>query len=256
MAASNWCWFTLNSSGPKTARAFYSAVVGWTELPWGDDPDFAMVAVPGGEKPYPIGAARPLPESAAMPSHWLGCVHVEDCDATVALAAELGATVVGEPVDLPGVGRFAIFQDPQGAWLSVISGSDSPRFPDESGFVSWHELATSDPVGARDFYVELFGWCLGDAMDMGPMGTYQMYGHGDRMLGGIWPRPESMPAPPNWLFYVRVEDLEAAAAAISEHGGTILNGPMDVPGGERVVQALDPTGAAFALVCNTEPGTP
>jgi predicted enzyme related to lactoylglutathione lyase len=56
-----------------------------------------------------------------------------------------------------------------------------------------------------------------------------------------------MTAPPHWLYYVKVDDLDAALERVKERGGQVLNGPMDVPGGDRVAQCLDPQGAAFAL---------
>jgi uncharacterized protein len=53
--------------------------------------------------------------------------------------------------------------------------------------------------------------------------------------------------PPNWLHYVRVDSADAAAERVKANGGQILNGPMDVPGGDRIAQCVDPQGAAFAV---------
>jgi predicted enzyme related to lactoylglutathione lyase len=60
-------------------------------------------------------------------------------------------------------------------------------------------------------------------------------------------KPPRIPGPPSWLHYVRVKDVDATAKVIPMLGGKVLNGPMEVPGGSRIVQALDPQGAAFAL---------
>jgi hypothetical protein len=57
--------------------------------------------------------------------------------------------------------------------------------------------------------------------------------------------PPEMPVP-HWLLYIRVQDVTEALAAVKEHGGKVLNGPMDVPGGV-IAQCMDPQGAAFAL---------
>ena len=97
-----------------------------------------------------------------------------------------------------------------------------------------------------DFYSELFGWQKGDAMDMGEMGTYQMYNRGAHPLGGMFKKPPEMPVTA-WLFYVRVPDINGAVEKIKELGGTVMNGPMEVPGGDMVAQCLDPQGAAFAV---------
>jgi predicted enzyme related to lactoylglutathione lyase len=53
--------------------------------------------------------------------------------------------------------------------------------------------------------------------------------------------------PPHWLLYVRVPDVHAASEQVKANGGKILNGPMEVPGGDWIVQAMDPQGAAFAM---------
>jgi predicted enzyme related to lactoylglutathione lyase len=59
--------------------------------------------------------------------------------------------------------------------------------------------------------------------------------------------PAMAHVPPHWMIYFRVPDINAAVERIKKDGGTILNGPMEVPGGDRVVNAMDPQGAAFSL---------
>ncbi len=127
------------------------------------------------------------------------------------------------------------------------SGPDVPR-PAEtpSGHFSWNELIAGDREGAFRFYSELFGWQKTGSVEA-PSGTYQMYGKGDRMFGGMMTRPEGHPAPPHWLYYAKVDDLDAAVARVGKRGGQVLYGPMEVPGGSRVSQCVDPQGAAFAL---------
>jgi predicted enzyme related to lactoylglutathione lyase len=53
--------------------------------------------------------------------------------------------------------------------------------------------------------------------------------------------------PPYWGIYFRVADINAAVDRIKANGGTIMNGPMEVPGGDMIVNAMDPQGAAFSL---------
>ena len=85
-------------------------------------------------------------------------------------------------------------------------------------------------------------------MDMGDMGTYYMFNRPHGMIGGMMNKPAAMAqVPPNWGIYFRVPDINAAAERIKTHGGRILNGPMDVPDGDKVVNAMDPQGAAFSL---------
>jgi predicted enzyme related to lactoylglutathione lyase len=68
------------------------------------------------------------------------------------------------------------------------------------------------------------------------------------MTGGMMNKPPQMAnVPPNWQIYFRVADVHAAVERIKANGGQILNGPMEVPGGDWVVNAADPQGAAFGL---------
>ena len=53
--------------------------------------------------------------------------------------------------------------------------------------------------------------------------------------------------PPNWLSYIRVDAVKPVADQVAQLGGTVINGPMEVPGGDWIAQCIDPQGAAFAL---------
>jgi uncharacterized protein len=53
--------------------------------------------------------------------------------------------------------------------------------------------------------------------------------------------------PNAWLLYFRVPDIDAAGERVKAAGGQVLHGPMEVPGGGFIVQAMDPQGAMFAL---------
>jgi hypothetical protein len=59
--------------------------------------------------------------------------------------------------------------------------------------------------------------------------------------------PEMAHVPPYWGIYFLVDDINAAVERVKASGGNILNGPMEVPGGDWVVNAMDPQGAAFSL---------
>ena len=54
------------------------------------------------------------------PSHWMSYLEVEDVDGRTAEARKLGAAVHVPPTDVPGVGRFSLLQDPQGASFAMI----------------------------------------------------------------------------------------------------------------------------------------
>ena len=117
-----------------------------------------------------------------------------------------------------------------------------------AGLVSWHELyAGNGQAAAFRFYSDQFGWETLERMDMGAMGEYRIFGEGGVPMGGMMDKPADTPAAA-WAFYVNVDGLDAAIARIQAHGGQVLMGPHEVPGGSWIVQALDPQGANFALV--------
>jgi len=93
----------------------------------------------------------------------------------------------------------------------------------------------------------MFGWTKGDSVDMGPTGTYQLFKIGDANAGGMLNSPGAKSAS-FWLYYFVVDDIDAAALRVSANGGTLRQGPQQVPGGGWIVQAADKEGAAFALL--------
>ena len=79
------------------------------------------------------------------------------------------------------------------------------------------------------------------------MGKYQMFGR-TMDLGGMMRKPaELAQVPNNWGLYFRVPDVDAGGERVKAHGGQVTNGPMDVPGGGRIVNCMDPQGAPFSL---------
>jgi predicted enzyme related to lactoylglutathione lyase len=241
-------WFDLMTSDMGAARSFYTAIIGWKTTKW-DKADYEMWSV--GDKS--IGGMMALPEEAkkmGAPQHWLGYIETDDVDATAKKAQQLGGTIHLPGTDIPSVGRFAVLADPQGASFAVFKPAepmeDSPREP---GFFTWHELNTTDYQGAWKFYSELFGWSHTSSMDMGPdAGAYWMFGHDSKnSIGGMSNVATQMKAPPHWMYYVTVKDLDAALANVKQRGGQVLNGPMEVPGGDKVAQCMDPQGGMFAL---------
>ena len=119
----------------------------------------------------------------------------------------------------------------------------------KAGEFSWHELATTiAPSAAFGFYAALFDWDLIAEHDMGPMGIYVVFGRNGRQLGGMFDKgAQGKPGDAYWLGYVSVTDLEGAIERAKSARGSVLMGPMDVPGGDRVAQLMDPYGAFFAL---------
>ncbi|TMA86522.1 MAG: VOC family protein, partial [Deltaproteobacteria bacterium] len=213
----NFVWYELQTSDVNGAIKFYKDVIGWgTEAFEGDMP-YSTWTVGGSS----IGGVTTLPDDArkmGAPPHWLAYVAADNVDALTKKAESLGAKAYVPPMDIPTIGRFSVIADPQGAVIALFKGS-GPESPQPAqptnGHFSWHELLAGEWEAAFRFYSQLFGWQKTDAMDMGPeRGTYQMYGKGGRTLGGMMTRPKGYPAPPHWLYYVNVKDLDAALGRV------------------------------------------
>jgi predicted enzyme related to lactoylglutathione lyase len=253
--ASRFFWYELLTSDLDAAIAFYTRVVGWTasDMPMpGDSSQRYTILNAGGRG---IGGAMQLTDEmragGARPA-WLGYIHVADADAAAKSIADAGGKVLMGPDDIPEVGRFAMAADPGGAAFYVMMpfprGEMAPLDPATPGAVSWHELYSSlGDKAAFDFYSGQFGWETLQEMDMGPMGTYRIFGKDGVQMGGMMNKPDNVSVSA-WGYYVNVDGLDAAVARIDANGGKVVMGPMEVPGGSWVCQAVDPQGAHFALI--------
>ena len=243
-------WYELLTADARAAKAFYDPVIGWDIEAVADNPmNYRMIRTAGGRAGGVMELTAEMRVGGAKPM-WLGYVGVDDVDATVAKAESLGAKAMMPPFDLRGIGRIAMIADPQGIPIYVMRGASpepSTAFsPDEPGHGAWNELSTTDLEAARRFYPELFGWTLGDVMPMGEMGDYQFIEHGGRMIGAMMKARAG--GHPSWNFCFKTDSVDRGLEAIKTGGGTVTFGPAEVPGGDRVVQALDPEGAAFMIV--------
>lgn len=246
-------WHDLMTTDPDGAVGFYTAVAGWGTDTWdgmGPDNPYTMWMAGEGNS---IGGVVQLPAEAqkgGVPAHWLTYVATPDVDATVEQAIGIGGHVRVPPTDIPTVGRFAVLVDPQGGQFAAFTAAEeAPGHdgPAELGEMSWHELATTDWRAAFEFYSALFGWEKVNEHDMGEMGIYFIFGKGGAPLGGMFDKPAEMPGPPGWLPYIRVADVNATEETVEAQGGRVVNGPMEVPGGDWVAQGMDPQGAMFAV---------
>ncbi|HZN88494.1 MAG TPA: VOC family protein [Thermoleophilaceae bacterium] len=234
-------WTDLGTSDAGAAVPWYRDLFGWDteDSPIPDGGVYTMASL-GGRSVAAIYATEQGPPA------WLSYVTVDDADAAAARAGELGATLIAEPFDVMEVGRMAVVQDPAGAVFAVWQAGKSigAEQVNAHGAITLNQLNTSDPPGAERFYTDLFGWRF-EAQPGGPPAYWGIY-RGDTLNGGMMELPAESPAPPHWLVYFGIDDIDAAAATIEGSGGTLTVPKTDVPGGQIVV-AQDPQGAVFAL---------
>jgi len=240
-------WHDLMTTDLEKSREFYGELFGWKvhEVDMGPTGTYRMIRA--GEED--IGGMVPLDAAQNVPSHWLAYAHVEDVDAACQRATGGGGQVLVPPTGIPGVGRFAVVQDPTGGCIAPFR-SDRPYTEETEkiagvGTFCWGELLTHDVDAARRFYGELFGWGVQE-MAM-PEGTYTVFTRGQRQAAGAMKMPPEAQAPSHWMHYIVVEGVDAAAARIQELGGKLWVEPRDIEGIGRFAVGADTTGGTFAV---------
>jgi uncharacterized protein len=253
----DWIWYELMTPDAVEAHNFYQAVVGWKiDFEPGGDMDYRMITGSEGLVGGVLGLSGEMIAGGAHPG-WIGYINVEDVDKMATSVERGGGKILMPAHDTPEVGRIAMLADPQGAAFYVMKPTPPADNPDKAsnafaaersidGHCAWNELATSDSEAALHFYGSRFGWVKDGEMDMGPMGKYHFIKHG-AVTGAIMPKMPDMPIS-EWTFYFRVADIDAAAIAVIANGGQVVHGPIEVPGGDFSMNAMDPQGAMFALV--------
>ena len=241
-APGTFCWVELATTDPQGAKPFYGGLLGW-------DADDS----PAGDGTYTmarIGAkhvAGLYERTDGGPPTWVSYISVADAAATVERATELGATVLVPASDVTDAGRVAILQDPTGAVLGLWEPRNNigATLVNEPGALVLNQLNTTDPDAARTFYTELFGWRV-ESVGTDEQAYWGLY-NGDLLNGGMMPIPPGTDGISHWLVYFTAADLDTAMDRIPELGGRVLVPPVPIRSG-RIAVALDPQGAAFALL--------
>ena len=246
----SFAWYELMTTDMEAAKAFYAAVVGWGAQDVSMPGATYTLFTAGGAL---ISGLTVLSEDAGkmgLRPSWVGYVAVDDVDASAERIKQLGGALHLPPTEIPNISRVSIAADPQMATIALLKWLDGGQAPsaefDAPGRVSWHELVAADREAAFAFYRELFGWQKAEADTGGPAGTYQLFSAGGQTIGGMFTKSVVEPVP-FWLYYFNVGDIDAAIRRVTAGGGTILNGPIEVPGKRWIARCADPQGAVFAL---------
>jgi predicted enzyme related to lactoylglutathione lyase len=247
-------WYEYMGDDLDAASKFYADVVGWGVA------DAGMAGFPyriASVGAHGVAGLMTIPDDAkamGAPPCWTGYLWVEDVDGALPELTAAGARLMKGPQDIPGVGRFALIADPGGAMFMIFrdAGGNPPPPPPAGtpGLVGWRELHAGDGDVALAFYSGHFGWKHDRDFDMGPMGVYHIFETAPGEQGGIMTKMPNAPGA-YWRYYFSVDGIDAAIARVGAGGGKVPIGPIQVPTGDWVVQAIDPQGALFALVSPT-----
>ena len=242
-------WRDLMTTDPAGAAAFYAAVFGWTVIetdlgPLGTHRLFQEADEVG------IGGIIPIPAGKGYPSSWVSYIATPNLDRVIRRAKGGGGVVHVGAAEIPGLGRYALIEDPQGAGFGAIHlAADAPDRRDPAAH-GWDELCTTDLPAAVAFYRELFAYET-EEMPLGDAGTYTLLRAGgdgpEARKAGAMAKPEWLPTSA-WVVYFSTADIDAARARIEPQGGALLGPVTTVPGQGRVCAARDTTGALFYLI--------
>ncbi|MDB5677779.1 VOC family protein [Sphingomonas bacterium] len=245
-------WYELITADPLASKKFYDHVIGWTidPDPMSPEMDYRGIATSDGGQ---VGGVMRLSDDMAANGGkptWLFYIGVDDVDASAEKVKANGGAVHMPAWDIPGVGRIAMVADPQGIPFYIMRGASDQNSTawDRMGMgkCNWNELNTPDQASANKFYADTFGWTYPDKMSMGEMGDYIFIDAAGQTIGAtmtVQPHDSA-----GWRFYFRTPDIEDTAKKVGEAGGTVLAGPMDVPGGDRIIVATDSHGVVFGAV--------
>ena len=238
------CWVGLAVPDVEAAKEFYGAVLGWTYLDTGEELGHYQICKHDGHHAAGIGPQQ----SPDQPTAWTTYLASDAVDDTAQKITENGGTVLAGPFDVPRSGRMCIALDSEGCAFGVWQAAEGigAEIYNEPGSLVWNEAAVPDPDVARKFYAAVFGYSYHSVEGAGPeYTTFQAGGDPLGGIGGLGDRPPG--TPPHWMVYFMVADTDAAIAAATERGATVVGGPVDTPYG-RMASISDPQGSVFSIM--------
>jgi uncharacterized protein len=240
-------WYELLTTDMAAATKFYGDVVGWSALP-SSTSRVPYTLFKAGDHAT-AGLLELPPEGLKMGARprWMGYVGVKHVDAAADQIRRLGGAVYVPPTD-SNIGRISVVTDSEGALFAVIGqpqvAVQQPEDSAKPGRFGWNELFATDLQKQSTFYREVLAWQRDDTEDRFA-NAYLTFSAGGQIVAGAL--KNSDPTPPFWLFYVNVEDIDAAVERVSAAGGRAGYNDAELPGGVRIAYCSDPQGATFAL---------
>lgn len=261
-AFSTFSWVDVSSTDANGAKAFYGGLFGWEfvditaadmmgekltpDLP-GDIVMYTMCSLQG---KLVCGLSQTV--SPDIPTVWNAYVNVEDADAAVARAQELGGSADMDVIDIADSGRMAFIKDPVGGMCGIWQARNHKgvEVKGEPDTFTWAEHNTRDCGTATGFYSVLFDWQAGSNPQAPDYTLFHRAGTdandltaGLREMDPRWPSD----IPPTWVVYFRVANLDAKVQSVKDLGGSVMMEPEPFPFG-CFCWAMDPQQGAFIIV--------
>lgn len=230
-------WFDLLTEDVQSAQKFYKELFGWRFK--GKSSDYSVIY--SGDKPIGgiVGLENKDPKE--QESIWLASLSVEDVDRAVSATKARFGKVLDAPIDVKGRGRMAVIQDPEGAELVLIraDGGDPVAAAVNSSEWLWVDLFTRDAKAAGEFYGALVGY-VSQTMETDEDHSYNLLKKNNQAFAGVVELPWE-DVEPNWLPYVKVDDLEGTISQAEKLGGVLI---LRL---KNVAIIADPVGSVFGI---------
>jgi uncharacterized protein len=245
------CWVETLQPDPRAALAFYRALFEWDGIGPGPMPDGGeyFVAQLDGED---VAGIATLPASGIAEPAWTTYVRVDDLESSVRRVLAAGGHVIVAPLDAPPAGRLAIVECPGGASFGLWEPGDrtGAHRINEASTWAMSALRTRDVAAAVSFFAAVFGWNA-EPFEGGVL--FRLPGY----VGGLAQQPvprdvvaaaieDRSSAADRWSVDFWIDDVDAAAQRVAQHGGAVIAPPFAAPPFRRAVIA-DPAGAICTI---------
>ncbi len=231
-------WRELMTNDVDASSRFYGELFGWKidPAPAHEGATSHRLILADGKQ---IGDIMPM---IGVPAHWTSYVGVHDVDAAASRATEAGGNVVVAPTDIPGVGRFAVLGDGQGAKITAFRDQGAAQPMDRPGLweFCWEQLNAANAERATEFYARVFDW-KAETSDTG-LGVFTV---GTTQVATLLQAPPGVTS--HWITYVVVPKLGEARDRAKRLGGKVYVEEMPVPGMGRISILGDNVGAVLGI---------
>jgi uncharacterized protein len=244
-------WVDLSTPDLEASLRFYGGLFGWEFEDAGEEAGHYHQARLRGKRVAGLGPAQP---GGPPNAYWTTYLSGSDVEVHATAIRDAGGQVLLDPMDVMGLGRMLIGQDPTGAMFGIWQPQvhTGAELVTENGTLTWNELMTRDLDAAVSFYGSVFGYEFEELPE--DTSGYRLFKVGDAVVAGVWTMDENVPqeVPPHWMTYFWLDDVDAGFDRVRELGGEVLREPIDSPYG-RFAPVRDPQGATFSLIRGANP---
>lgn len=240
------CWVDLGVDDIGRAGTFYAGLFGWEVQPGPPEAGGYAMCLQNGRAVAGIGPRQGPP---GAPPVWTTYLATDDLDQTAGAVTAAGGQLLMAPMDVMDAGRMAMAADPGGAVFGLwqARAHTGVGLANEPGALCWNENLSRDFDANQAFYRQVFGYEYNDVTGTGF--RYAMLMRSGQPVGGIGELDASFPAdvPAHWEAYFMVADPDAATAAVTAAGGSVIRAPSDMSAG-RMAVLQDDQGAVFSVI--------